>query len=342
MEPETQSHMSPQEWEWIQSYSQTLGFLECAIIPLIPEPRFESYAEWIGQNYHGPLEYLARNMDKRADPRLLGSCLNSAVVFLHPYPNDFSSQYIARYAWGKDYHHIIHEKLGQLSHNFQKKFASLQEDKVCVDTVPLLERSLAERSGLGWIGKNGCLISRKHGSFFLLAIWLVSLEIPISTISNPGHFHCGSCTRCLEACPTQAFIRPGALDASLCLSTLTIENRTSIHPIFFSSLHSQAFGCDICQTVCPWNNKKTPLVGHELLPPLNQLLTCSEMDFRAYFRKTALERPGWAGLRRNFLILAAHDPNIADEVFIHHFSHNSNVVQKTAQDLLAWRKSKKD
>jgi epoxyqueuosine reductase len=340
MEPETQAMLTTDHWIWIQAQAHSLGFLECAVLPLQVDPRFKSYAEWIDQGHHEPLGYLGQNLDKREDPRKLGEHLRSAVVFLHPYPQDFSSRHIARYAWGGDYHHIIRDKLKSLSANFQTSFGKLAEEKPCVDTIPLLERSLAERSGLGWIGKNGCLISRRHGSFFLLAAWLISSEISPSTIPTPGSFHCGTCTRCMVACPTQAFIQPGMLEAKLCLSTQTIENRQAISPDFFKSIQKQAFGCDICQEVCPWNRKTTPTVQQEHLPPLLNLLTSPEPEFRAYFRNTALERPGWAGLRRNFLILAAHDCEISDALFTSHLNHSSEMIRQTARDILAWRNKK--
>jgi epoxyqueuosine reductase len=328
------SHFQSKEIEWIQQRSQDEGFLESSIINLMDEPRFPSYIKWLENGYHGPLDYLGKNLDIREDPKKLGKQLQSAIVFLHPYPSEFSSRHIARYAWGKDYHHTIKAKLFSLAEAFQDQFGPLLEHRVCVDTAPLLERSLAERSGLGWIGKNGCLISRKHGSFFLIASWLTSKKS--NQEPNPTHpFHCGTCTRCLEACPTDAFVSPGQLDAAKCLSTLTIENRSTIPTQYFKSIQEQAFGCDICQTVCPWNRTSTPQVEHERLPSLEKLLTLSESEFRDHFRKTALERPGWHGLRRNFLILASNSADVPLYVFKDHLQHPNDMVRQTAQDILS-------
>ena len=332
----TDSSFQSIQLDWIQQRAQDEGFLESSTINLTPEPRFPTYLQWIEDGHHGPLSYLANNLNIRENPQELGEHLKSAFVFLHPYPSEFSSRHIARYAWGKDYHHIIKSKLCSLAQAYQEKFGPLLEHRVCVDTAPLLERSLAERSGLGWIGKNGCLISRKHGSFFLIGSWLTSKKI--ATTSNATHpFHCGTCTRCMEACPTEAFISPGKLDAAKCLSTLTIENRESIPIEYFNKIRSQAFGCDICQTVCPWNRKSTPQVQSEKLPSLTELLSLTESDFRNYFRKTALERPGWHGLRRNFLILASNSPEVPKSVFENHLVHPNAMVKKTAKDILSQR-----
>jgi epoxyqueuosine reductase len=329
----SESIFKSDEMEWIQQHAQDEGFLESSIINLKEEPRFPAYQTWIEQGHHEPLTYLEKNLDIREQPKLLGERLESAVVFLHPYPSEFSSRHIARYAWGKDYHHTIKSKLFSLAHAFENTFGPLIEHRVCVDTAPLLERSLAERSGLGWIGKNGCLISRKHGSFFLIGSWLTSKKRK-DNHEPSHHFHCGTCTRCIEACPTDAFISPGQLEAAKCLSTLTIENRNTIPNDYFGHVQEQAFGCDICQTVCPWNKKNTPQVKNERLPPLKTLLTIAESEFRDYFRKTALERPGWHGLRRNFLILASNSTEVPLQVFKDHLQHPNEMVRQTAMEIL--------
>lgn len=247
---------------------------------------------------------------------------------------------IAKYAWGKDYHQVIKKKLFEMSDAYEKTFGPLESQRICVDTAPILERSIAQRAGLGWIGKNGCLISRKHGSFFLIATWMTSLRGP-DLPATASSFHCGKCTRCLDACPTDAFIQPGTLDASLCLSTQTIENRSTFPKEMIGKLNEQAFGCDICQDVCPWNRKHFPDAPKESLPDLNSLLLLPEQAFRDHFRKTPMERPTWSGLRRNFLVLSANRGDVPDETIASHLQDERDLVSSTARDVLNYRASKK-
>lgn len=323
---------------WILDRAKELGFLEGSCIDLLQDdPNFTAYRDWVEKGHHEPLGYLGKNLDKREQPSRLEPDLESAFVFLHPYPNEWSSEHVARYAWGTDYHFTIREKLKQLETDHNTHHPPLKGSRICVDTVPILERSLAQRAGLGWIGKNGCLISRKHGSFFLIAVWLTNL--PAATAPKLASQHCGTCTRCLEACPTDAFLKPGFLDAKLCLSTQTIENRGEIDPSFHSALRKQAFGCDICQEVCPWNRHTTPEVTHEKLPDLQVLLELDEKSFRDHFRNTPLTRPGWPGLRRNFLILASHRSDVPDSTFESHLNHPKEEIRRLAAQLLKNRRS---
>ncbi|MBF0197102.1 MAG: DUF1730 domain-containing protein, partial [Planctomycetes bacterium] len=211
------STANTQSLDWLQSQKESYGFLDVGFTSLKPDPHFIVYEDWLSKGYHGPLEYMTRNNDKREDPRRLGEGLKSAFVFLFPYPNDFSSPHIARYAQGEDYHHAIKEKLFALSEKFHREVCSLDHEKICIDTVPLLERSLAIQAGLGWSAKNSCLLNRKHGSFHFIACWLTSLDLVTHHSANSNH--CGTCTRCLDACPTDAFAAPGILNAQQCLST---------------------------------------------------------------------------------------------------------------------------
>lgn len=318
---------------WILDKSIELGFLECKAIPLIDDPNYEAYEEWVIKGHHEPLKYLNKNLDKRKNPANLGKSLKTAIVFLHPYPKSFSSEYIAKYALGKDYHYFIKEKLKNLSSLFQHEIKTLVEEKFCVDSVPILERSLAQRSGLGWVGKNGCLISRKHGSFFLISVWLISLEIENYTEPQP-FFHCGKCTRCIDACPTDAFLTPGFLDTHKCLSTQTIENRKQIPFEFYKKIDTYAFGCDICQDVCPWNRKHNNFINDDKLPDVITLLKLTEPEFRAYFKDTALMRPGWAGLKRNLLIFAANTTHAPKELFLNYKEHDNTLIRETSIQIL--------
>jgi epoxyqueuosine reductase len=329
--------LSSSQQQWIEQKSQSVGFLESRFMPLQLDPNYTDYHNWISENHHQPLEYLAKNKHLRENPAKLGENLRSAFIFLHPYPREFESKWIARYAWGKDYHSTLKTKLYQLSESFETEFGLDFEQRVCVDTAPVLERSLAQQAGLGWIAKNGCLIHRQHGSFFMIACWLTSFESDSKpTVSS---FHCGKCTRCIDACPTDAFLKPGFIETQKCLSTQTIENRNFIPSEFIAQLDHQVFGCDICQEVCPWNRKQLYFAEKEHLPNMQTLLSLPEKDFRDYFRNTACDRPGWVGLRRNFLIAAVHEPDISDQIFIDHLKHTKQMIRQTAQDCLNFRKS---
>ena len=328
---------STAELAWLAVASKQLGFLDMRPVALGPEPGFTAFSQWLAAGHHGRLDYMERHPELRADSSRLGQNLLSALVFLAPCRSEWHSLHVARYARSKlDYHTELRFKLQELSAAFQKTWRVIQHDRICIDTAPLLERSLAERSGLGWIGKNGCLISRQHGSFTLLANWLVSIPHENKTI--PHAFHCGTCTRCLNACPTDAFVAPGMLAADRCLSTQTIENRSLIEPHFHEHMKSMVFGCDICQDVCPWNRRHPPVAAVEALPPLHELLELSEPEFRSYFRGKALQRPGWHGLRRNFLIAAGWDDSVASSLFTRHLYHSNSVVRKTARQILERRR----
>lgn len=329
--------LSSNQQQWIEQKSHDMGFLESRFMPLQLDPNFTAYQNWITEKHHEPLEYLAKNNHLREDPRKLGDDLNSAFIFLHPYPREFESRWIARYAWGKDYHQTLKTKLYQLSEMFQKEFGLQFEQRICVDTAPVLERSLAKQAGLGWIAKNGCLLHRQHGSFFMIACWLTSIQC--ETSPAPASFHCGKCTRCMDACPTDAFLKPGFIETEKCLSTQTIENRKAISSEFIPHLNHQAFGCDICQEVCPWNRKHIYYAEREHLPDLHTLLSLPEKHFRDYFRNSACDRPGWTGLRRNFLIAAIHNPKISSRIFQDHLNHEKELIRQTAQDCLNFRNS---
>jgi epoxyqueuosine reductase len=324
---------------WVREKSLEMGFLDMAHIPLEGiDPGYQTYQNWIKDGHHHPLEYLARNEQLRKRPQNLEPGLISAFVFLHPYPKEKTSRMIARYAWGKDYHITLKEKLRSLSDHYEETYGPLSSQRICVDTAPILERSLAQRSGLGWIGKNGCLISRRHGSWLLISTWLTSL--PASTAQDRTHgFHCGKCTRCLDLCPTDAFIKPGLLNADLCLSTQTIENRGVFPDKMIGKLDQQAFGCDICQEVCPWNRKHPLAVEDDFLPPLKDLLELPEPDFRDFFRKSPMERPTWAGLRRNFLVLSAERKDVPDTTILRHLQDDRQLIRETAKQVIEHRKS---
>jgi epoxyqueuosine reductase len=233
------------------------------------------------------------------------------LVYNGPQPlstefSDVERAWISRYAWGEDYHRLLRTRLETLAHNLCE--VQPFEWRACVDTAPLLERSLAHRAGLGWIGKNTCLINQKLGSWFFLGELLTTLDLEPD---EPPPDRCGSCTRCIDACPTTAIVgSPDGgyeLDAKLCISYFTIELRSSIPDAHRAALGANVFGCDICQDVCPWNRRAAETEDDafhpvEFAPPLERMAALSETDFRAIFRNTPVSRAKYRGFLRNVAV----------------------------------------
>jgi epoxyqueuosine reductase len=324
----------------IVALAQEAGFSKAGIAPVPPagEPGltdFESYFEdWIDSGYAGEMEYLKR---RDQDNRLLRSSLGIAVPWarsvivcaanynadaprsLDPAPPE--SAWIARYAWTgyqsesspgasppSDYHDVLLARLKKLEHRLQQELGPFPS-RCYVDTGPLVERAYARYAGIGWIGKNTCILDQKLGSWFFLGVILTGLEVPSARAVTLPEDRCGSCTRCIDACPTNALIAPYQMDASLCISYLTIEKRGPIAEPLRSPMGRQVFGCDICQDVCPWN-RRAPLstdpelaVRPELVNP--SLAWLAELDadsFRSWFRHSPLQRTKLGGLLRNVAI----------------------------------------
>lgn len=248
--------------------------------------------------------------DLRVDPSTLLAGVRSIIcvglIYQGPEPlssefSDHERAWISRYAWGEDYHAILRRKLEELSGKLL--VLGQFEWRACVDTAPLLERSLARQAGLGWIGKNTCLISQSLGSWFFLGELLTTLELQPD---SPPPDRCGTCTRCIDACPTDA-LTPWELDARLCISYLTIELRDSIPENLRSAMGNHTFGCDICQDVCPWN-RRSPRTNEpgfqprEFAPPLDRLAALTEAEFRALFRDTPINRAKYRGFLRNVAV----------------------------------------
>ena len=271
---------------------------------------FQRFQQWRAAGYAGEMSYLTDHRgDLRADPRnLLPSaksivCLGKLYNTSQPYSTAFHAKergWIARYAWGRDYHDVLREAVEKLVDLIRQEHAAGFHWKICVDTAPLLERSYAQAAGLGWIGKNTCLINQQQGSWFFLAELLLS--IPLSS-DAPAPHRCGTCTRCIDACPTDA-IRPAAdggwaLDSRLCLSYLTIEKRGAAPADTQGTTANHIFGCDICQDVCPWNRRapateELAFAPLSFAPHLTDLASLSEGDFRRIFRRSPVwrARPG--------------------------------------------------
>ena len=278
------------------------------------EPEERRLEEWLNRGYHGTMRWMENHFDKRVDPTKLVPGAKTVVSLLYNYfpANDGPSREtpkISRYAYGEDYHRVVRLKLRELVAEIEEHTGVPVEGRVFVDSAPVLERDWAKRAGVGWTGKNTLLIHPRNGSYFFLAELISDLDLePDGAIRD----HCGTCTACIDACPTEA-IHPGGylLDASKCISYLTIELREAIPPEFAGRMEGWAFGCDICQEVCPWNRFSTPhaepaFAPHPDLPAMTprERTEMTEEVFRRVFRKSAVKRTKYVGLRRNLDFLA--------------------------------------
>jgi epoxyqueuosine reductase len=301
------------------------GFDLAGIVPATSCPDYERYREWTERGHAGEMTYLTdRRGAIRNDPRLLlpsaKSILCVGKLYNSPYPystefSDIERAWISRYAWGDDYHGVLRAGLEEVAHRLTCEASLLLEWKICVDTAPLLERSYARLAGLGWIGRNTCLINEQRGSWFFLGELLLSVDLEAD---QPPPDRCGTCRRCIDACPTQALIPAPdgswTLDSRLCISYLTIEKRGAISDAYHSAIANNVFGCDICQDVCPWN-RKAPVTGNPAFqpraaaPPLERMANLSEEEFRNLFRSTPLWRTKYRGFLRNIAIAIGNSGN---------------------------------
>jgi epoxyqueuosine reductase len=305
--------------EQIRAQARTLGFTLCGFTHLSPLPREQFFTDWLAQGYGGEMHYLAREPQRRLDPAIPFPQAKSVICLGYPYfpprlPHiDWQRELrgrIAAYAAGADYHEVIQNKLRTLIAHLNDLCPSLWA-RPYVDTGPLLEREWAYRSGLGWFGKNTMLLHKQAGSWFFLAEVLVSLELEGE---GTPRAHCGKCIRCLTECPTGALEAGYVLKSPLCISYLTIEHRGSIPHELRPKLGNWIFGCDICQEVCPWNEKfgkpREDLLD-ELFPSLPVLMRLDEAGFRACFGRSAIRRAKRRGLLRNVAIALGNSGNPA-------------------------------
>jgi epoxyqueuosine reductase len=293
----------------VKQQAADLGFLACGITDPSPPPHPERLDRWLAAGYAGTMRYLHRQARRRKDPRLIVPEALSIVVVLDNYyqpdqPADRRPPRVARYARGEDYHRVTTRRLERLGRFLLEHGARVARSYA--DAGPVPERELARRAGLGWIGKNTMLIRPGAGSFFFIGSLFTDLALPPDVPFESEH--CGSCTRCLDACPTGALVEAGVLDATRCISYLTIEHKGPIPLPLADRLEGWVFGCDICNDVCPWNQRfaaptevaefrsRGTLTGAE--PELFQRMDREE--FARRFGDTPLERPGLAGMRRNF------------------------------------------
>ncbi|AUC16424.1 tRNA epoxyqueuosine(34) reductase QueG [Tenacibaculum sp. SZ-18] len=296
----------------IKKHASYLGFLDCGIAKadfLEKEaPRLET---WLQNNYHGQMQYMENHFDKRLDPRLLVEGAKSVISLSYNYyPEQIqekNSYKVAKYAYGEDYHHVIKSKLFALLEFLREEIGNIN-GRCFVDSAPVLERAWAERAGLGWNGKHTLLIQKKQGSFFFLAELIIDLELEYDQPFTTDH--CGSCTRCIDACPTDAILPNNSIDASKCISYATIELKDNIPLTFKDKMEDWMFGCDICQDVCPWNRFSKPH-NQPLFSPKDSMLEMDKRDwqelteetFKKVFKKSAVKRTKYAGLTRNISFL---------------------------------------
>jgi epoxyqueuosine reductase len=274
--------------------------------------------QWLNQGMHGKMEYMANHFDKRTDPRKLVEGARSVVSLMYNYypeqeQEDETAPRIARYAYGKDYHFVVKRKLWSLLEFIRQEIGEVN-GRYFVDSAPVLERDWARRAGVGWTGKNTLLINPKAGSYFFLAELIIDLELDYS---SPIKDYCGTCRRCIDACPTDAIAPDGYwLDGSKCISYFTIELKDALPEEYKGKFENWMFGCDICQEVCPWNRFSKPHQEPEF-EPHPELLSMSREDweelseeaYRRVFKKSAVKRAKYAGLMRNinFLKNEEHD-----------------------------------
>ena len=302
--------------ESIREFARGLGFSLVGIAPATPADGFERLREWLDRGYAGEMRYMHSQAAARREPAAILPAVRSVIMVAMDYGHRHEGRTalnaglevpvgkIARYAAGDDYHEVMWRKLGKLLEWLQSELPNCR-GRAVVDTAPLLERDFARRAGLGWIGKNTMLINKRRGSYFFLGALLLDIELQ----ADPPHVssHCGTCTACLDACPTDAFAGPGWLDSRRCISYLTIELRTAVPDELREGVGDWLFGCDVCQEVCPWNRKDTS--QPEAVDAL-EVLALTEAEFRRRYRGTALYRTKRRGLLRNAAIVLgnAGDP----------------------------------
>jgi epoxyqueuosine reductase len=307
--------------ELIQELARECGFELAGVAPAISLPEAHYYGHWVAAGFAGEMKYLTdHRADVRHDPRQLVSTAQSVICVAKLYngPEPYSTQlndrelaWISRYAWGEDYHDVLRRGLERLAGKIGEHVRGPFDWKVCVDTAPLLERAYARRAGLGWIGKNTCLINQDMGSWFFLGELLVSLAIEPGT---PPPDRCGTCTQCIEACPTTAIVPAGApggpawaVDSRLCIAYFTIELHGAIPVEARARMDNHVFGCDICQDVCPWNHR-APVTAEpafwskHFAPDLEKLAEISEEEFRDIFRASPVKRARYSGFMRNVAV----------------------------------------
>ena len=298
----------------IKNKANELGFFFCGVSKAdFLEEDAKHLDNYLKKNYQGQMSYLENHYDKRLDPRLLVDDAKTVVsLLMNYYPENIQENpdapKISKYAYGKDYHFIIKDKLKELFNFIQDEIGEVG-GRVFVDSAPVLDKAWARKSGLGWMGKNGNLIHPKHGSFFFIAELILDLDL---LPDGPIKDYCGTCTKCIDACPTDAIVKPYVVDGSKCISYLTIELKDELLPKEFEGkMENWMFGCDICQDVCPWNRFSKP-TKEPFFNPHENLLKMSKVDwedlteeiFQELFKKSPIKRTKFKGLQRNIKFIS--------------------------------------
>ena len=295
----------------IKEEAKRLGFLSCGIskAQFLEEeaPRLE---QWLNNNMHGKMQYMENHFDKRLDPTKLVEDSKSVIsLLLNYYPDQTQTEdsyKLSKYTYGTDYHFVIKEKLKQLLQFIKENIGNVN-GRAFVDSAPVLDKAWAAKSGLGWIGKHSNLLSKQTGSFYFIAELIIDLDLDYD---NPTTDHCGTCTACIDACPTQAIVQPYVVDGSKCISYFTIELKEELPSTMKNKFDDWMFGCDVCQDVCPWNRFSKPH-SEPLFNPHPDLLSMTKKDwdeitedtFRKIFKKSAVKRTKLSGLKRNINFL---------------------------------------
>lgn len=299
--------------KYIKEEALKLGFSACGISKAAFLEEEASHLEnWLNQNRHGEMAYMANHFDKRLDPTKLVDGAKSVISLMYNYytdkkQKDIDAPKISKYAYGMDYHFVVKDKLKTLLKLIEGKVGAIN-GRVFVDSAPVLEKAWAAKSGLGWIGKHTNLINQQKGSFFFLAEIILDVELEYDT---PVSDHCGSCTKCIDACPTDAIFEPYQVDGSKCISYFTIELKDAIPNEMKGKIDNWAFGCDVCQDVCPWNRFATKH-NEALFEPKSEMLNMNKQAweeitadlFQELFKKSPLKRTKFEGLKRNIRFLS--------------------------------------
>jgi epoxyqueuosine reductase len=343
----------------IKTRASQLGFILAGVTTPDPPPHYTTFEDWLARGRHGTMEYLAteRSRARRADPRQIMPECKSILVLATPYssplPPPISDKkssvnnakllaemggqeggQIASYAWGADYHDVLPARMQELVHFIEEQAGYPVKNRWYSDTGPILERDLAQRAGIGWIGKNTCLINPKHGSYFLLSEILLDLELepdpPFTTD------HCGTCTRCIEACPTDCILPDRTIDASRCISYLTIELKDNIPSELRNKMGNWVFGCDICQMVCPWNRfageSDSAFGNHNPTVDLIEELSISSQAFNQRFKETPVKRAKRRGYLRNVAVALGNTGSMQALPVLQNASNNEEpLVREHAQ-----------
>lgn len=295
----------------IKKWAMELGFQQVGIAKATfleeEAPRLEA---WLNSNHHGKMRYMENYFDKRLDPRKLVPDAKSVISLTYNYYTDqqqiAEAPKISKYAYGEDYHFVIKRKLKDLLRRIQEEIGEVS-GRCFVDSAPVLDKAWAQKSGIGWMGKHSNILSKKTGSFYFISELIIDLELPVD---EPVTDHCGSCTACIDACPTGAIIQPYVVDGSRCISYFTIELKDGIPQEMKGQFDDWMFGCDVCQDVCPWNRFSKSHQEEAFLPHENLLnmtrrdwIEITEETFRKVFKRSAVKRTGYKGLIRNLRFL---------------------------------------